>query len=74
MADGKQRSDWVRDASLAAFVGDRSGWVNKPTDPTKLLPIRYRPKPQIVRATKAESERAWRNIGKFFESNYKREK
>lgn len=66
MADGRQRAEWVRAASLTARL------MVRPVDPFELIPERYRPDRPDRRARTAEDERlesdmAWRLLGRALE-------
>jgi hypothetical protein len=63
MADGKQQAEWAREATLAAFIGDRCGLSQTMTDPNKLIPDRYKIKYAPIKVTKESNEMAWALLG-----------
>lgn len=70
MADGRQKAEWARGASLTAASLSRPALVaGPPVDPRVLIPGRYRPpagteaepdRPADPAAEARESELAWR--------------
>jgi hypothetical protein len=69
MADGRQRAEWVRAASLTVCL------MAKPVDPYELIPERYRPapaegrgpRPRTEEEERLESELALRLLGRALE-------